>query len=212
VVTGSDVRDFVEALLSVDRRAAQRIFERARAEATVIDVVEGLIVPALETVGDDWQQGAASLSQVYMGARICHTLVESAMLPQEAVRDVQPRLAVAVLGDGHSLGKQLVLLSLRSGGYRVLDLGAQRTPEELVAACVEHDIQILFISVLMLPAALRVAELRAALADAGRLTKLVVGGAPFRFDANLWREVGADSFGYSASHATRIVAQMGGAA
>lgn len=211
VAVQPDLHDFVESLLSVDRRAAQRVFERARADAACADVMECLVVPAMEAVGDAWAQGAASLSQVYMGARICQSLVESMPHPSKTLREAQPRLAVAVFGDGHSLGKRLVLLSLRSAGYEALDLGAQQTSEELVAACAEHNIQILFISVLMLRAALAVAELKAALAQAGRDTKLVVGGAPFRFDADLWREVGADRFGYSASDATRILAELGSA-
>lgn len=206
-----DVAAFTEALLSVNSREAQRIFEQARIKAAPIEVLERLIMPAMLAIGDSWGQSTASLSQVYMGARICGRLVESTMLQGAALRVDQPRLAAAVLGDGHSLGKKLVLLSLMSAGYEVLDLGSPRTTEELVAACVEHDIEILFVSVLMLRSALRVAELRAALADAGRHTKLVVGGAPFRFDANLWREVGADYFGYSASDVTRILAQIAGA-
>jgi trimethylamine corrinoid protein len=204
----SDVEDFVEALLSVDGRAAQRVFERARADAAPIDVLERLIMPAMEAVGDAWGQNAASLSQVYMSGRICLGLVESATPPGGALRDDRPRLAVAVFGDGHSLGKKLVLLSLRSGGYEVLDLGSQRTAEELVAACIEHDIDILMVSVLMLRSALGVADLKVALAEAGLDTKLVVGGAPFRFDAYLAHEVGADYSGYSASDVTRILAEI----
>jgi hypothetical protein len=38
----------------------------------------------------------------------------------------------------------------------------------------------------------------------------VVGGAPFRFDDQLWREVGADAMGLSASDALKILDAMGG--
>jgi len=37
------------------------------------------------------------------------------------------------------------------------------------------------------------------------LYPLIVGGAPFRFDANLWKEVGADAMGKNASEAINII-------
>jgi trimethylamine corrinoid protein len=206
-----DAREFTEALLSVNRREAQRIYERRCAQGTPIEASERLVMPAMVALGDSWEQGTASLLQVYSGARICASLVEGAEHGSAPMRDEQPRLAVAVFGDGHSLGKTLVLLSLKSGGYATMDLGSQRTAKELVSACVEHDIEVLFVSVLMLRSALGIVDLKAALRDAGRGTRLVVGGAPFRFDPELWREVGADYSGYSASDVIRILARIAGA-
>ena len=53
--------------------------------------------------------------------------------------------------------------------------------------------------------ALKVKELRELLgSDVG----IVVGGAPFRFDPLLWREVGADAFGRTAADAVNIVAHL----
>ena len=57
----------------------------------------------------------------------------------------------------------------------------------------------------MLPSALKIKELRAKLDVAGLAVKLVVGGAPFRFDPQLWREVGADACGQNALEAIEIV-------
>jgi len=38
--------------------------------------------------------------------------------------------------------------------------------------------------------------------------KVIVGGAPFRFDSSLWKEVGADAFGYNASDAFDIIQSL----
>jgi methanogenic corrinoid protein MtbC1 len=88
-------------------------------------------------------------------------------------------------------------------------LGARRGVREIVAMAEQHAIEVLMISVLMLRAALQVAELRAGLDSGGLRTKLVVGGAPFRFDENLWREVGADYVGHNAADALGAVAEIG---
>jgi methanogenic corrinoid protein MtbC1 len=77
-----------------------------------------------------------------------------------------------------------------------------------VARVVQDRVEILLVSVLMLPSALRVKELRARLTQAGRNIKIAVGGAPFRYDDQLWREVGADAMGRTASDAVKIVRQF----
>jgi methanogenic corrinoid protein MtbC1 len=51
---------------------------------------------------------------------------------------------------------------------------------------------------------------RARLQALGSEVKVVVGGAPFRLDDQLWKEVGADAMGREASEALDIIAKMMG--
>jgi methanogenic corrinoid protein MtbC1 len=80
--------------------------------------------------------------------------------------------------------------------------------EELVKRIQQDQVKILLISVLMLPSALRIKKLRERLNQVGSKVKIVVGGAPFRFDEQLWREVGADAVGRSATEAVDVVNQV----
>ena len=61
------------------------------------------------------------------------------------------------------------------------------------------------ISVLILPSALKVADVCKALKEADAPVKVLVGGAPFLFDETLWKEVGADAMGRNAAEAITIV-------
>ena len=60
----------------------------------------------------------------------------------------------------------------------------------------------------MLPAALRVKDLQCALKEGGIRVKVIVGGAPFRFDPLLWKDVGADGVGNNAGDALDIVRKL----
>jgi methanogenic corrinoid protein MtbC1 len=80
--------------------------------------------------------------------------------------------------------------------------------DQLVRLVDEHHVKILLLSVLMLPSALRIRELKAALGN--RDVRIVVGGAPFRLDEQLWKEVGADAMGRDSSDAISIVTEMMG--
>ena len=80
------------------------------------------------------------------------------------------------------------------------------TQLDLIRQVDRHQVRILLLSVLMLPSALHVKELAVKLKEQG--VKLVVGGAPFRFDENLWKEVGADATGKNPAEALGIITKM----
>ena len=99
---------FEAALLSLDRLGAGSLLMEASHIRSPMELVEHVVVPALERIGEGWDAGRIALSQVYMSGRICEELVEK-ILPAEAPeRKHQPKMAIAVLQDYHLLGKRIV--------------------------------------------------------------------------------------------------------
>jgi methanogenic corrinoid protein MtbC1 len=197
----------VEALLSIDRLRVKEILTQSYPNFSAYQVIEELVVPALESIGLGWEAGTYSLSQVYMSGRLCEEIVDLILPPTDPTRYSQPKMAIVVLEDYHLLGKRIVYSVLRASGFELSNYGHMDL-ETLVKRVLDDKIKILLISVLMLPSALRVKELRARLGPGGARIKIVVGGAPFRFDDQLWREVGADAFGATAVEAVNIVHQL----
>ncbi|MEI8259400.1 MAG: hypothetical protein WCJ30_27345, partial [Deltaproteobacteria bacterium] len=89
---------------------------------------------------------------------------------------------------------------MRASGFAVTDYGVLGV-SALAARAHADRVDVLLISVLVLRSALAVAALRATFQALGACPYLIVGGAPFRFDPDLWREVGADAYGRTASDA-----------
>jgi methylmalonyl-CoA mutase C-terminal domain/subunit len=59
------------------------------------------------------------------------------------------RVMVAKVGlDGHDRGARVVARALRDGGMDVIYTGLHRTPDEVVAAAVQEDVDVLGISLL----------------------------------------------------------------
>ncbi len=198
--------EFVQVLLSVDRLAAENILRESSVALSPIQLADRIIVPALERIGAGWERGEVALSQVYMSGRICEQLVDTILPPDSPNRKSQPRMAVAVLQDYHLLGKRIVYSVLRASGFELLDYGRVEV-DDLVGRVKTDRIEVLLISTLMLPSALRVKDVKAKL-DGD--VKIVVGGAPFRFDDQLWKEVGADAMGRNASEAVEIITGIAG--
>lgn len=203
------IREFEQALLAMDRERADVIVQNAEAEPVVF--VEAVMVPALERIGEGWEVGDVSLSQVYMSGRICEDFINERLPPEDTAAKSHPPIALAVLEDYHMLGKRLVSSVLTANRIAFFDYGRVET-EDLVRR-VEHDqVKILLISTLMLPSALQVGELVRQLAGRGLDVKVIVGGAPFRFDKMLYREVGADGTAERASDVVSVIRQVTGGA
>jgi methanogenic corrinoid protein MtbC1 len=199
--------ELVRALLSVDRLAVKRMITQLYPGIHPYRLAEILVVPALEEIGKGWEAGLYSLSQVYMSGRICEETIDLVLPPEDSHRRNQPRMAIVVLEDHHLLGKRIVYSVLRASGFELADFGQQNV-EQLTKRIQMEKIEILLISVLMLPSALKVKNLRAALDEAGVHVKIIVGGAPFRIDRELWRQVGADAYGGNVGDAVEVVNQM----
>lgn len=200
--------DFKKALLSLDRVTAKNILTDAAHSQGPIECVEKIVVPVMEQMGAGWEEGKVALSQVYMSGRICEEMVDTILPPLDSARKAQPNMAIVVFNDYHFLGKRLVYTTLRASGFELKDYGRVDDIETIMTRIQNDSIEILLISVLMLNSALRIKNLIESLKEANINIKVIVGGAPFRFDKQLFKEVGADAMGTNASEAVDVVTKV----
>ena len=199
------------ALLSLDKETASDTIREAISGGSAIEIASEIITFTLQNIGDEWEKGNLSLSQVYMSGLICEEVIDQLLPPADFARKKQPKMAIGVFEDHHLLGKRIIYSTLRASGYDLLDLGSGLSIEKLVELVKKEKIKILLLSVLMLPSALRIKKLKEELKESD--IKIIVGGAPFRFDEKLYQEVEADYFGKDSSDALQIVNNlMGGKA
>lgn len=201
------ILEFEQSIITLDRLRAQSVLAHPIGLKSPIEAADSIIGPALERIGFGWQEGRISLSQLYMSGRICEEVLDE-ILPL-ACPDLrrEPKLAIVALQDHHTLGKRVVHAALRAAGFAVEDFG-RADVYELVDRVVAERVDVLLISAVMQNSAMRVKEVRKRL-DAARVdAKIVVGGAPFRFDTYLWQDVGADAMGFDATDAVRVVRQL----
>lgn len=199
-----EARSLKTALLSMDRLAVRALLEQMRDREGWMPALDGLVVPALEDIGLDWEQGRLALAQVYMAGRICEEVIQAVILDDALRPQGDEAIGLAVFEDQHQLGKRIVGGVLKSAGYRVIDYGAGLGAEELARRAAADAVPVLMVSVLMMHSALHLKQLRPAFAGLGRTPVLVAGGAPFRFDPLLARGLGLDAVGHSASDALDI--------
>lgn len=156
-----------------------------------IAIVKELVVPLLDEAGKEWEQGLLSLSQVYMMGKFFDGWFSLNLVDETFVGQSSAKLALAVFEDHHTLGKKIVKSVLNATGYFHQDY-ENKNSEQLIALVIKDEIEIIMLSSLMLHSALRISNFTNELQKKNLPTKVLVGGAPFRFDDHLWVEVGAD--------------------
>lgn len=200
------IEEFGISLLSLDKIKADEILQKAMIDSSPIEVSGKLVAMTLQKIGEAWEEGRVALSQIYMSGLICEELIEKYIPIGSPVRISQPKMAIAVFEDYHLLGKRIIASTLRSAGYELTDLGGGLSVDNIVEIVKRDKYQILLLSVLMLNSAMHIKDLKERLKDDN--VKIIVGGAPFRFDEELWIEVGADGYGKDSSEAIEIVGKI----
>lgn len=204
-------QQFLRGLVDLDRPGAQAVVEAALAAgADPARVLLEVVAPAMDEVGRQQANRDITLSQVYVIAKIVEAAVSrlSALVPAGHPSG-RPLVLGTAEGDYHGLGRKIVATFLRAAGFDVRDLGMSVSAEGFVDAAVAAGARVICVSALLLHTAENIKQVRALLRARGLegQIKLVVGGAAFSLDPELYREVEADAMGHNALDAVAIARQ-----
>ncbi len=175
----------------------------------LIIINEGLI-GGMNIVAPKFKAGEMFVPEVMKSAKAMHIGME-VVKPLVAESDIPYAGKVVigtVAGDLHDIGKNLVIMILESGGFKVIDLGVDVPPEGFVEAIKKHEPQIVGMSALLTTTMMAMKDTINAIEKAGlrNKVKIVVGGAPISQDfAN---EIGADGYGADAMAAKEICSKL----
>lgn len=118
-----------------------------------LSIVERELIPALDRVGEAYEQGKAFLPQLLSAAQAAQAVFEvlRESLAERGGASVQKGtiIVATVQGDIHDIGKNIVKTVLENYGYRVLDLGRDVPPETVVEAVIERNVRLVGLSALM---------------------------------------------------------------
>lgn len=146
-----------------------------------MDIINGILIPALDAVGKQFEAGRMFLPQLMMSAETVKNAfdaIKEQLSRSGGKQASKGRLALAtVKGDIHDIGKNIVKVLLENYGYEVFDLGKDVAPEEIVKCLRENDIHLLGLSALMTTTVLSMEETIKLIRAEGLDAKVWVGGA-----------------------------------
>ena len=158
--------------------------EEARLAATKpIEVIEINLMAGMNVVGDLFGSGKMFLPQVVKSARVMKKAVAYLLPFIEASKQVGDKqgngkiLMATVKGDVHDIGKNIVSVVLACNNYEIVDLGVMVAPEKIIAAAIEHNVDIIGLSGLITPSLDEMVYLAKELDKRGMKIPVMIGGA-----------------------------------
>jgi len=207
------IKAYNEAVFETDKAAAFAVAEDALAQGlTAEDVVFKVVIPAVEEMmAQITKDPDANLAQHFMTAQIASEVTERMLARFASPPAIVGRVVIGTAhGDLHSLGKRIVMGCLKALMVDVVDLGVNVPAEKFVEAAIAHDAQVIAISAMMVHTATGEDGARAVrriLRERGleQRFRIVVGGAPYRFDAELYKTIGADAWAADGISAGKVI-------
>ena len=171
-----------------------------------IEIIDGEIVPALEIVGKGFETGKVFLPQLLMAAEAAASafdVIRAALAKTgNAAEPKGPIVIATVKGDIHDIGKNIVRALLENYGFKVIDLGRDVPPEEIVDATIRNGCKLVGLSALMTTTVGFMKETIALLAEKAPDVNTFVGGAVLTEDYA--KEIGATWYAKDAMASVRI--------
>ncbi|MBM3882219.1 MAG: cobalamin-binding protein [Verrucomicrobia bacterium] len=202
-----DLKPLREAILNGDAKAAHDFVEKALAAgAEPLPLVHDAMVPAMDEVGRRFECNEYFVPELLISARAMKSALEL-LRPLLIARGAQPagRVVIGtVKGDLHDIGKNLVAAMLEGGGFDVVDLGVNVSPDQFVKAVKEKGANIVAMSALLTTTMPSMKGTIEALKQAGvrEQVKVLVGGAPIT--QKYADEIGADGYSDNAPGAVSL--------
>jgi len=207
----ADLSKLYDAVLSGDAKTAVAVTKEAVAEnADPLEMVTKYMVPAMDEVGRRFECEEYFVPELLLAARAMKGSLEL-LRPLLAAQGAEPagRVVIGtVKGDLHDIGKNLVASMLEGGGFEVIDLGTDVSPEKFVAAVKERNANIVCLSALLTVTMPSMKTTIEALSSNGvrDKVKVLVGGAPLT--QQYASEIGADGYGENANVAVQLARKL----
>lgn len=179
---------------------------------TELEVVDNLLIPALDLVGDRYERQEIFLPQLINAANAAcegFEIIKKRIAKRGEGTVSKGRIVIAtVQGDIHDIGKNIVRVVLENYGYTVIDLGRDVPVQEVVDAVIQEDVRLVGLSALMTTTVVSMADTIAAIRASGHDCKIWVGGAVLT--PEYAAEIGADYYAKDAKQSVDIARQVFG--
>ena len=199
-----------EAVMRGLRGETTALTAKALEEMDELAVVDRLLIPALDLVGERYERQEIFLPQLMNAANAAcagFELIKTRIAKRGGASVSKGKILLAtVRGDIHDIGKNIVRVVLENYGYTVVDLGRDVPPQRIVETARRENIRLVGLSALMTTTVASMEETIAALRQSGHDCAVMVGGAVLTEEYAA--QIGADYYARDAKQAADIAKKV----
>lgn len=180
-VPKKDTEPLYDVIIKGLKDQAAAITREALKEKEPMEIINGIIITALDYVGGEFEKGTMFLPQLMMSAETVKNsfaVIKEHIKSSGEVQESKGKIAIAtVKGDIHDIGKNIVKVLLENYGYEVFDLGKDVPPEVIVETLKNENIRLCGLSALMTTTVVSMEDTIKLIRDNNLDVKVFVGGA-----------------------------------
>ncbi len=208
VSAGKEEYSLTEAIIKGLSKQSCEAVKKLLTTEEPLDIINKYMIPALNVVGEEFEQKRLFLPQLLMSAdsaKAAFEIIKDFTSKNNIESDKQVIVMATVKGDIHDIGKNIVKVLLENYGYRIVDLGKDVAPETIVAAVVEYKAELVGLSALMTTT---VGAMEETIKELRKVStcKIVVGGAVLTEEYAA--RIGADAYAATAINAVNYANEI----
>ena len=189
-----------EAVEKGMKELTRQLTLRELESAQHLDIIQNVLMPALDRVGAGFEKGTMFLPQLMMcaeAAKVAFGILQDSMAKSGSAPEKKGKIVLAtVKGDIHDIGKNIVKVLLENYAYEVIDLGKDVPPERVLQAVRDTGAPLVGLSALMTTTVGAMEETITLLHREAPGTRIVVGGAVL--NPEYAQRIGADFYAKDA--------------
>ena len=207
--TAAEPVDLRSAVVSGLAEKSAVLTQSLLAEKTALEIIDGMLIPALDEVGRLFEDKKLFLPQLLLSAKAATAafdVIKSKIAQSGDNSATKGKIILAtVKGDVHDIGKNIVKVLLENYGYDVIDLGKDVAPQVITDTAKQNDIKLVGLSALMTTTVPNMAQTIEMLRQEHNCC-IMVGGAVLTEE--FAKEIGADYYCKDAMASVRCAEKM----
>lgn len=208
--TSSDEDALFNAVMKGLKNEGTQITGKLLRTTDSMDIVNNILIPALDKIGAEFEKGTLFLPQLIMSASVAQAAFEEIrkhLVNNASAPISKGKIVIAtVKGDVHDIGKNIVKVLLQNYGYEVIDLGKDVEYQAVVDAVREHDAKLVGLSALMTTTLVSMKNTIKLIHENNLDCKIMVGGAVLT--PEYAKEINADFYSKDAKESVDIAKRV----
>ena len=188
------------------KKEGGEIISRLLENTDSMEIINTMLIPALDKVGIDFEKGKIFLPQLIQSAgvaQVAFDIIKAKLIQEDKAPISKGEIVIAtVKGDIHDIGKNIVKVLLENYGYSVIDLGRDVEFQAVVDAVKTHNCKLVGLSALMTTTLKSMEKTIELIRENNLDCKIMVGGAVLTPDYAI--KIGADFYAKDAKESVDI--------
>jgi methanogenic corrinoid protein MtbC1 len=136
----------LQAIENFDTFALQKALMQASVALSLPDLIDKVVAPLMEKVGEFWQSGAFRVAHEHAVSGVVRTFLGNLRFSKPAAEYAPTAIVATPAGQLHEIGALMAAVTAASEGWQVIYLGPNLPAQEIALAATKKDAKAVLLS------------------------------------------------------------------